>query len=415
MASSKTLDGSSTIIELEERKLDPTCNDENRQHHQLQFPQKTTLNIDGVVNPEMLHAHLTLLTKFKELEQSDQEMDDRYLLRAEQRYIAWINLLNDKNFPKEEMPIPPLDVCLIWHAHCLSPLRYYEDMLRLHDPQAHNYSFPLARLARHLDEYSQQIWHEYTKKPWVLELNDDSPFDFKCPLCNKIGQISPDIYVKAMRTNNCDIKCNICSRQYMSEFLSVSRFVKDILTYRNDPKKLIGGTIVDLRNGTVSKPNAEKDCNLLFSSPGITISTSTVYTWKEINTKVKNHTDNLKTSLKLKDVRNGIIKRIIFAYMDIPAPFSIDLVSAVKRQRDFTNKMVDNSWINCMTVQSNAVERYHKFINLQKDYARTLFVPTLDIDLAWHTHMLHPSLYRNFTNKHMGRMINHDDTLAKKT
>ncbi|CAG8693780.1 11996_t:CDS:2, partial [Ambispora leptoticha] len=400
------LDVLSDTIEFEKKRPNFTSyNDDEKQRRQLQFSQETTLNIDGVVNPEMLHAHLILLTKFKALEQSDQEMDDRYLLRAEQRYIAWIDLLNHKNFPKEEMPIPPLDVCLIWHAHCLSPLRYYEDMLRLHDPQAHNYNFPLAKLARHLDEYSQQIWHEYTKKPWVLELNNDSPFDFKCPLCNQIDQISPDTYVKIMRTNNYDVKCKHCGKQYKSEFVSVSRFVEDILA----------GTIVDLKSGTVSKLNAEKDCNLLFSSPGITLSTSTVYTWSEINTEVKKHADSLKSSRKLKDVRNEIIERIIFAYMDIPAPFSIDLVSAVKRQRNFTNKAVNNSWINCMTVQSNAIERYHKFINLQKDYTGTLFVPTLDIDLAWHTHVLHPSLYRNFTNKHMGRMINHDDTLAKKT
>ncbi|CAG8479664.1 9089_t:CDS:2 [Ambispora leptoticha] len=183
-------------------------------------------------------------------------MNDRYLLRAEQRCIAWINLLNHKSFPKEEMPIPPLDACLICHAHYLSPLRYYEDMLRLHDPQAHNYNFPLAKLARHLEEYSQQIWHEYTKKPWEL----------------------PYPYLRSMR----------------------------------------------------------------------------------INTEVK--------SIQIAE--------------------SSRKNERLKRQRDFTNKM---------------------------DYMGSLFVPTLDIDLAWHTHILHPLLYRNFTIKHMGRVINHDDTLAEKT
>ncbi|CAG8550292.1 2737_t:CDS:2 [Ambispora gerdemannii] len=122
MTSSKTLDGSFVIIELEERP--PSYNDDSKQ--QQQFP----LNIDGVVNPDMLDAHLALLMKFKELEQSDEEMED------------------------QKMPIPPLDVCLIWHAHCLSPLRYYEDMLRLHDPQKHDHNFPLAQLATELPSHA---------------------------------------------------------------------------------------------------------------------------------------------------------------------------------------------------------------------------------------------------------------------
>ena len=46
------------------------------------------VNIDGVVNPSMLHAHLSLLTKFKELEQSDEQIDTRYLLRVQERYLT---------------------------------------------------------------------------------------------------------------------------------------------------------------------------------------------------------------------------------------------------------------------------------------------------------------------------------------
>jgi hypothetical protein len=67
-----------------------------------------SVNIDGVVNPAMLHAHLALLTKFKELEQSDEQIDTRYLLRALRRYVLWLNLLKSQNFNKETMPIPPI-------------------------------------------------------------------------------------------------------------------------------------------------------------------------------------------------------------------------------------------------------------------------------------------------------------------
>jgi hypothetical protein len=66
------------------------------------------INIDGVVNPDMLHAHLALLTKFKALEQPDEQIDMRYLLRAQERYILWLNLLDSENFDEETMPIPPI-------------------------------------------------------------------------------------------------------------------------------------------------------------------------------------------------------------------------------------------------------------------------------------------------------------------
>jgi hypothetical protein len=94
-------------------------------------------------------------------------------------------------------------------------------------------------------------------------------------------------------------------------------------------------------------------------------------------------------------------------------PFSIDLISAVHRQREFTEKMVNCGWINCIGVQTNATVRYHKFLLLMKEKSNTVLVPTLDIDLAWHTHQIHASLYRAFTQKHIGRIINHDDNLAK--
>jgi hypothetical protein len=38
-------------------------------------------------------------------------------------------------------------------------------------------------------------------------------------------------------------------------------------------------------------------------------------------------------------------------------------------------------------------------------------VPTIEIDCAWHTHMLFPSSYRIFTQRYLRRIINHDDTI----
>jgi hypothetical protein len=41
------------------------------------------------------------------------------------------------------------------------------------------------------------------------------------------------------------------------------------------------------------------------------------------------------------------------------------------------------------------------------------YVPTLDIDLIWHTHMLFPKNYQQFGLKRTGRVIHHDDSIVQ--
>ncbi|CAG8633404.1 16969_t:CDS:2, partial [Racocetra fulgida] len=76
------------------------------------------LNIDGVVNPETLNAHLSLLIKFKALEQN---LLEKYSAKCEKDFI----------------PVPPIE--------------------------------------------SQKIWEEFTGTPWVLDANDKSNFTIVCP------------------------------------------------------------------------------------------------------------------------------------------------------------------------------------------------------------------------------------------
>lgn len=178
--------------------------------------------------------------------------------------------------------------------------------------------------------------------------------------------------------------------------------------------------MVDLKDGSYSETLATNDSLLLFTAGSthicnLTFPESTNWkqcNWKHIIKQLHLQMKDLKKERKLKDVRAKIVRRIIFAYSGTPFPFSIDLISAVRRQREFTEKMVNNKWIDCIEIQKNATIRYNKFLSLMKEQ-NTLLVPTLDIDLAWHTHQIHASSYRAFTQKYIGRIINHDDTLTK--
>ncbi|RHZ64644.1 hypothetical protein Glove_321g24 [Diversispora epigaea] len=138
------------------------------------------IEIDNL-KPKMLQAHLMLLTKFKALEQADEQIDVRYLLRAHERYLLWLNFLSSQNFDTGMELIPPIDVCYIWHLHLLSPMRYYEDMLRIYDPLQKFPDFPLERLYDiwvkndgHTDPESESIWVNNTRQPWILDPDDSS-------------------------------------------------------------------------------------------------------------------------------------------------------------------------------------------------------------------------------------------------
>ncbi|KIM19568.1 hypothetical protein M408DRAFT_203163 [Serendipita vermifera MAFF 305830] len=58
-----------------------------------------------------------------------------------------------------------------------------------------------------------------------------------------------------------------------------------------------------------------------------------------------------------------------------------------------------------------SIARYHAFLDLMRAHPTTLLVPTLDIDLAWHSHQLKGGTYRKNTLAYINRTPNHDDSI----
>ncbi|CAG8655314.1 8634_t:CDS:2 [Racocetra persica] len=345
----------------------------------------------GVVNPAMLHAHLTLLRKFKMLEQSDKCFDARYLLRAQERYVLWLDLLRTQNFDQEVVPIPPLVP-----VNFIELLNNFYSLIKYEIWESNG---------SHIDPASERIWTEKTKQPWVLNPNDSSDFKITCPWCKSNIHMQWEKYVKLMQTSDANENCPICYAQHSIETLSAKRFIDDISAWNKDKSKLIGGTLIDRKDGSYSEELSIRRSQLLFTANIIDVLTNCDrYEWVHITEQL---------NLQIKNVKEEIIQRVISAYSGIPLPFSIDLVSAVHRQRRFTEKIVKNKWIDRLEVQENSITRYLKFLSLIKEKSNIFLVPTFDIDLCWHTHQLHASFYRSFTKKHIGRIINHDDTSPK--
>ena len=109
-------------------------------------------------------------------------------------------------------------------------------------------------------------------------------------------------------------------------------------------------------------------------------------------------------------------EQVILQEISIPKPnFSLDLVPASLRQREFTTRIIHECCgIDSSAELQNAISRYHKFLRLMRKKKKSIpLVPTLDVDLAWHTHQLYPHSYRAYCLEFVGRMVNHDDTFGK--
>ncbi|KAF4982821.1 hypothetical protein FZEAL_1613 [Fusarium zealandicum] len=92
------------------------------------------------------------------------------------------------------------------------------------------------------------------------------------------------------------------------------------------------------------------------------------------------------------------------------------LRDAVIRQTAFIDKMNAHMWIRSPALEGTlrrGIDRYQKFCKLFKLSKNKTIVPTLDIDLVWHTHQCTAKYYGQAMNALVGKFINHDDTIAK--
>lgn len=145
--------------------------------------------------------------------------------------------------------------------------------------------------------------------------------------------------------------------------------------------------------------------------------------WKSYGTDLRKsltaHTSGIipvavvdKTRDKLENTDQCLLQHLI----DAPKDLVKKLKDAVLRQVSFVNKMWDRVWIRSPALDGTvrrARDRYSKFLKLFKLYPTKMFVPTLDIDLVWHTHQCSPSRYYATTQEVAGKFVNHDDSIVQ--
>ena len=101
-------------------------------------------------------------------------------------------------------------------------------------------------------------------------------------------------------------------------------------------------------------------------------------------------------ALRLLKEQRISIRRMMSHYWENSSIFALDLVGAVIRQGTFIQKMDNLDWIHSPAVAATMdrlIRKYDIFFQIMISHANKMAVPTLDVDLAWHTHQMSPSRY----------------------
>lgn len=419
-----------------------------------------------LVNLTELQAHLRLLGAFHKLKEDVQAQEDGiaarnkdqawvvFVNRAAHRFYTWASSTWPTSVPGlNETMMPPLDIIMVWHSYLLNPRAYYEDSVRMGTTYSANLraiqEMPLSLVSSLIDSQSlealppsserQRFFEETTyltfSVPLITEMSDTMTLD--CPICKQKNHLVKWIAMddKGFAQTKFEHRCESCNMVFTKSNIGVRRFADEVTLRRTGRKVYISETLLDPRTGTMNTKEADAFTKRVFQYLDDRFHIDTPIPPEDVETMAKQLASGLQYKyetlsthlhMSLQPDPNHItgskpyprIQRVCVAYSHAGLS-SLDLVGAILRQGAFITKMFELGWTlpgrfdhaKDLAPLTRSVARYHAFLDVMTVHSTTFLVPTLDIDLAWHSHQLKGAAYRNDTMKYLGRTPNHDDNV----
>ncbi|RUP50790.1 hypothetical protein BC936DRAFT_137664 [Jimgerdemannia flammicorona] len=202
-----------------------------------------------------------------------------FIVRAELRYVKWMNALNEQK--PDVMPVPPIDVAMIWHTHCLSPIRYYDDIFRLYKSHMLGYELPVVRIVR-----INFLYPTASASLRITPFHHAYPYHRPTWRCKDMMLPTPSLKSGGIRTSaimSPTCSCKISKRPATTSMPVVQRDCRDLLVHvlsrqhlsgsfvrtaggniRRDESRA-GGSLVNPKGSTVAdRKQAEYDLTILF-------------------------------------------------------------------------------------------------------------------------------------------------------
>ena len=350
---------------------------------------------------------------------------------------------------------------MVFHAHMLNPRVFLEDTMRSAKKDLWDVGMPWQLVNQAIDtefnyspsDLERKQWASYTGLNWKNE-DDVMVKDLRCPFCGTVSHV-PWTTCGASDKKSESAKSGLvgsgygdgdfshhcaCGKTITKEILSLDRFVRDV-TLLVTSSVPMPATILDPRTG---KPDAigastrreiyprtfpnrmirldlyEHILDLFKSHEKPTMETVKDHVEKFLGSRTRIARANLSGHYGRSfrpSVRSYVcIRKMMARYWENFSIFGLDLCGAVMRQGVFIEKMVNLDWLHSPSAR-NTMERlrvkYGRFATIMGDYPTQVAVPTLDVDLAWHTHQLNPPAYYAYMVGKTDKFIDHDDKIEE--
>lgn len=347
---------------------------------------------------------------------------------------------------------------MVWHSHMLNPRDFLEDCIRSGKMSTWRTGFPFEAvnncindrtLEYSVSEESQQLFERQLQLKWD-NLHDPPSKEVVCPSCQKpnqvlwteggIGESVKEAFKECTgyADNSFSATCKHCRNVIDHGRLKVAKFRQDLVDLLSHDRPMPGAiyNINGIPEGPPKRTNQLNWRYMMFPSRFVQAIGQDLLGFTDARVGWCKNIDDLRSHLEVKlrdrkalaqghggrylgSIRPGErvhFRRMMSHYWDNFSPFALDLVGAVIRQGTFVQKMDNIDWLHSPTVMETAdrlIKKYKVFLDIMHQNPRNMAVPTLDVDLAWHTHQLSPRNYYKYTTTPLVNgtrtFIDHDD------
>lgn len=331
--------------------------------------------------------------------------------------------------------LPPLDVLMIWHSFMLTPKSYLGNMMSNQMEYLLNYPFPLQRIVDCVsesyvyspaDEQKENFMVVVNEAMEYLGLKEDFSYDsykvslegIRLPIycvCGHLLAMAPltnqgkGFSDKSFKMENID-QCQ-CA---MGPVLTMDILRKRKLLYDRNKfdvlptcYKYYGPKYLGFKSSDSlfrDSNNSTRACLLRHPMGGQDLKSF-------ICGSFMNKSLEQEDILVLRDYVE--LNPVSLTVPPTPATFQVheDLVVAVLRHDRFVDLMTEllEPPFDTLLIPK-AITRYEKFFKLMIELPG-MIIPTLDIDLVWHTHLLNYRSYSEYSQSVAGQVIAHSDKI----
>ncbi|KAG8699400.1 hypothetical protein FRC09_006649 [Ceratobasidium sp. 395] len=283
----------------------------------------------------------------------------------------------------------------------------------------------------------QQVeeWELATQQPYVLPLITtlEDTVDLTCPMCGNqdlhtpwlAKPVSSDIGDLAIGAgyaqNGFKAVCQNCQGTVTKQAMQVERFARDFVRELNDRNSFINvhtGKPAPTSAVTFAKLTVDTILDLDETSaypPHIAL--GHYFGW-DINEAQRLIEAGFRRRGGTRAWMGDSISRMMRGFRT-RGPVSLDVVGAAMRQCKFATQMEELGWTDKLYFGTHSepitsvITQYHLFLDLFAHNPSRPLVPTLLVDLGWHTHMLNAEAYRDDSMRLFGRYMNHEDKVEE--